>query len=117
MKVTLCPMKTLSSISTPSQMNVWLEILQRLPTLAFFWISTKAPILVSSPISQPYKLMNLGSPHVAGAIADQQLMQVAGICRHADTLVIDLDLFIGIKIVPDQHFLFSADECGAHFHG
>ncbi len=33
-------MKTLSSIVTPSQMKVWLEILQRLPTLAFFWISS-----------------------------------------------------------------------------
>src|SRR5579864_4720006 len=51
-------MKTLSSIVTPSQMNVWLEILQRFPTLAFFWISTKAPILVSSPTSHPYRLIN-----------------------------------------------------------
>ena len=32
MNVTLWPMKTLSSIVTPSQMNVWLEILQLLPT-------------------------------------------------------------------------------------
>ena len=53
MKVTPWPMKTWSSIVTPSQMKVWLEILQRRPTDAFFWISTKAPILVSSPISQP----------------------------------------------------------------
>ena len=36
MKVTPWPTKTLSSIVTPSQMNVWLEILQRLPTIAFF---------------------------------------------------------------------------------
>src|SRR3954464_3886408 len=46
-------------MSTPSQIKVWLEILQRLPTVAFFWISTNAPIFVSSPISQPYRLMNL----------------------------------------------------------
>ena len=26
---------------TPSQMNEWLDILQLLPTEAFFWISTK----------------------------------------------------------------------------
>ena len=32
MNVTPCPMKTLSSMITPSQINVWLEILQRLPT-------------------------------------------------------------------------------------
>ena len=50
MNVTPWPMKTWSSIVTPSQMNVWLEILQRLPTVAFFWISTNAPIFVSSPI-------------------------------------------------------------------
>src|SRR5882724_5133797 len=58
MKVTLWPMNTLSSMSTPSQTKVWLEILQQRPTRAFFWISTNAPILVSSPISHPYRLMN-----------------------------------------------------------
>src|SRR5206468_7904292 len=61
MNITPWPMNTLSSMVTPSQMNVWLEILQFLPTLAFFWISTKAPILVSSPTSQPYRLMNFDS--------------------------------------------------------
>jgi len=34
-------------------MKVWLETLQFFPTVAFFWISTNAPIFVSSPISQP----------------------------------------------------------------
>src|SRR5439155_14206753 len=34
MNVTLCPTKTTSSIVTPSQMKVWLEILQRGPILA-----------------------------------------------------------------------------------
>jgi hypothetical protein len=42
-------------------MKVWLEILHRRPTLEFFWISTNAAIFVSSPISQPYKLMNFES--------------------------------------------------------
>ena len=32
MNITPWPMKTSSSIVTPSQMNVWLEILQRRPT-------------------------------------------------------------------------------------
>ena len=36
MKVTLWPMKTSSSMVTPSQMKVWLEILQFFPILAFF---------------------------------------------------------------------------------
>src|SRR5438445_13740213 len=61
MNVTPCPTNTWSSIVTPSQMNVWLEILHRLPTVTFFWISTNAPIFVSSPISQPYRLMNFAS--------------------------------------------------------
>ena len=37
----------------PSQMKQWLETLHRLPILAFFWISTKAPILVLSPTPHP----------------------------------------------------------------
>jgi hypothetical protein len=46
---------------TPSQTRVWLEILQLRPIFAFFWTSTNAPILVLSPISQPYRLMNVAS--------------------------------------------------------
>src|SRR5271166_3563459 len=61
MKKTPCPTNTSSSIMTPSQTKVWLEILQFFPTLAFFWISTNAPIFVPSPISQPYRLMNFDS--------------------------------------------------------
>src|SRR5213078_4505739 len=58
MKVTLCPMNTSSSNVTPSQMKLWLEILHRFPIFAPFWISTNVPIFTSSPISQPYKLVN-----------------------------------------------------------
>src|ERR1700751_881565 len=54
-------MKTSSSIVTPSHTNVWLEILQFFPTVAFFCISTNAPIFVLSPISHPYRLINLES--------------------------------------------------------
>ncbi len=46
-------MKTSSSMVTPSQMKVWLEILQFLPTAALFWTSTKVPIFVFSPILHP----------------------------------------------------------------
>src|SRR5258708_3268467 len=55
--ITPCPMKTSSSRVTPSQRKEWLEILQRFPTRAPFWISTNVPILTSSPISQPYRLV------------------------------------------------------------
>jgi hypothetical protein len=34
-------------------MKVWLWILHRAPITAFFWISTKVPTRVSSPIWQP----------------------------------------------------------------
>src|SRR5215472_17840553 len=54
-------MNTLSSMITPSQIKLWLETLQLFPTVAFFWISTKAPIFVFSPISHPYRLMNFES--------------------------------------------------------
>ena len=46
-------MNTSSSMVTPSQMKVWLEILQRRPMLAPRWISTKVPIREPSPTLQP----------------------------------------------------------------
>ena len=74
MKVTLWPMKTSSSMVTPSQMKVWLEILQFLPMVAFFWISTKAPILVLSSDAAAVEIDELGELdvlaqlHVVGAM-------------------------------------------------
>jgi hypothetical protein len=53
MKQTWWPMKQSSSTVTPSQRKLWLEILQRAPTTTFFWISTKAPMRLSSPTRQP----------------------------------------------------------------
>src|ERR1039458_5904635 len=61
MNGTPCHMNALSSTTTPSQINVWLDILQRFPTTAFFWISTNAPIFVSLPISQPYRFIKFES--------------------------------------------------------
>src|SRR5262245_53211343 len=58
MNITPCPTKTSSPISTPSQMNVWLWILQRAPIFAPRCTSTKVPIRESSPIEQPYRLVN-----------------------------------------------------------
>src|SRR6266699_1629828 len=53
MNMTPWPTKTLSSIVTPSQTKVWLEILQFFPIRAFFCTSTKAPTLVFAPTSHP----------------------------------------------------------------
>ena len=51
--ITPWPTKTSSSIVTPSQMKVWLWILQAAPITAPRWISTKVPIRVREPISHP----------------------------------------------------------------
>ena len=53
MNITPCPTKTASSIVTPAQTNVWLEILQRLPMVAPRCTSTNAPMRVLSPMRQP----------------------------------------------------------------
>ena len=50
-----CEMKQSSPIVTSSQMNEWDWIRQRFPIFAPFWTSTKGPMNVSSPMSQPYK--------------------------------------------------------------
>ena len=42
-----------SPISIPSQMKVWLWILQAAPITAPRWISTKVPIRLCEPIRQP----------------------------------------------------------------
>src|SRR6266513_6052266 len=60
MNITPCPTKTSSSMATPSQIKVCEEILQSEPMVAFFWISTNAPIFVSSPISHPYRFTRSG---------------------------------------------------------
>jgi hypothetical protein len=54
--------KTSSSISTSSQMKLSDEILQFLPMVAFFWISTKLPILVPSP-SGYHQVTSTPAPH------------------------------------------------------
>src|SRR2546430_15399056 len=45
----------------------------------WFRISLDAPKEIGGLGAERFNLLNLGSPHVAGAIADEQLMQVAGI--------------------------------------
>src|ERR1700739_1942434 len=55
--------------------------------------------------------------HVSRAVANQQLVEVAGIGGHTYTLVVDLDLLVRFEIVPDQHLLFAADESRTHLHG
>src|SRR5215211_5020996 len=74
-------MKTSSSIVTPSQTKVWLDILQFRPTFAFFWISTNAPIFVPSPTSHPYRLMNFESLTSLPSLTSDAMQQYSFIAR------------------------------------
>src|SRR6516165_6043366 len=44
-------------------------------------------------------------------------MQVAGVSRHANTLVVDLDFFVGFEVVPHEHSFLASNQGGAHLHG
>src|ERR1035437_696867 len=56
MNMTPWPTNTPSSIVTPEQIKLWLEILQLAPMEAPRCTSTNAPTFVPSPILQPYRL-------------------------------------------------------------
>src|SRR5260370_4974698 len=71
-------MKTSSSIKTPEQMNVWLEILQRAPIAASRWTSTNAPRRVSSPMLQPYRLTKGPSATLSPSLTSAATQTLAG---------------------------------------
>src|SRR5229473_5599961 len=54
-------------------------------------------------------LLDAWSPHVARAIAHKQLIEALAVA-HLDALVVDLDLFVRLQIVPDQHLLLPPDQ-------
>src|SRR2546425_480761 len=54
-------------------------------------------------------LLDSGRPHVARAVAHQQFIEAVPVV-HLDASVVHLDLFVGLHIVPDQHFLLAADQ-------
>src|SRR5205814_5558802 len=98
MNITPCPTKTSSPISTPSQMNVWLWILQRRPMRAPRCTSTKVPIRVSSPIEQPYRFVNAWTttpvPN-STSLTSRYGASFTGLDIRADTLDDGLDLRLG----------------------
>ena len=61
-------MKTLSSMVTPSQTKVWLDILQRLPILAFFLHLNKCPDLCLVSDFATVKIDELGQLHIAAEL-------------------------------------------------
>src|SRR5262249_5961675 len=60
MNITPWPTNTPSSIVTPSQMKVWLDILQFAPLDAPFWIPTRLPIFGPPPTRHPYRFTSSG---------------------------------------------------------
>src|SRR3954451_5327095 len=60
-------------------------------------------------------LFNPRRPHVARAVADQQVVYVVAV-RDLHALVVDLDLLVCLEVVPDQHLVATADQRGSHFH-
>src|SRR6185437_3985966 len=59
--------------------------------------------------------VQLRRPHIAGAVVHQQVIKTLA-RADVDALVVDLDLFVGLHVVPDQHFFLSADQRGADFY-
>src|ERR1035437_2468444 len=55
------------------------------------------------------------SPHVAGAIVHKQVVNAFPV-RDLDSLVVDSNLFVWFKIVPDKHLLRSTNECRPNFY-
>ena len=53
----------------------------------------------------------------ARAIADQELINTFGVVRHLHALVVDLELLVCLKIIPDQHFFVATDQRGTHLNG
>ena len=53
--------------------------------------------------------VDLGTPDIAGAVAHQQVVDALRAFRDVDALVVDLDLFIRVKVVPHQHLVPAAD--------
>src|SRR5215467_9347660 len=59
---------------------------------------------VSRLCSQSLGLFDLWRPHIARAVADQQLVD-ARPTLYVDSFVVNFDLFVGVKIVPNEHLL------------
>src|SRR5262249_38814225 len=64
---------------------------------------------------QCFHLLDLRRPHIAGLITGKQLVKVLAV-PDGYALVIDLDLFVSLQIVPNKHLLFAADQSGSDLY-
>src|SRR5579883_1512559 len=65
---------------------------------------------------QSFDLFDIGRPHVAGAVFDELLVHGLS-SAHLNAAIVDFQLFVRLEVVPDEHFLFAAQEGRAHFYG
>src|SRR5262249_41595248 len=64
---------------------------------------------------QCFGVLNAWDPKVACPITNPEVMRAVAI-RTLNALIVDFDLFVSLEIIPDEHFLFSANQRGAHFN-
>src|SRR5260370_18657504 len=69
---------------------------------------------VSSFNSESFQLFDAWRPHVSGPVADKQVVSSLSV-RHLHSLVVDLDFFVSLKVIPHQHLLFAADQSSTDF--
>ena len=60
-------------------------------------------------------LVHLRRPDVARAVAHEQVVD-ALLAGDGDALVVDLDLLVGLEVVPHQHLVAAADQRRPHLH-
>src|SRR5882672_2541285 len=60
---------------------------------------------------QRFGRIDLRRPDVAGAIADEQVVESLAV-GDVDALVVHPDLLVRLQVVPDQHLVLAADERG-----
>src|SRR6516225_5271785 len=66
-------------------------------------------------LRESFDLLHARHPQITRAIADAQI--ISGVAAGPlDTFVVNLDLLIGFKIIPDEHLLFAADERSPHLY-
>src|SRR5579863_648115 len=65
---------------------------------------------------QSFDLLDIRRPHIAGAIADQLLVD-RFTATHLNAPIVDFYFFVGFQIVPNQHLFLSTEQRGPNFDG
>src|SRR5437764_1139731 len=66
--------------------------------------------------AQRFTFNELWRPHITGAIAHSHFVDLLGVVSEADPLVVNLDLFAGLKVVVRDHLVASAQQNLTHLY-